>query len=219
MSAFNPQRLGPWAELPFFTRDWPRIETALRAEKRAVFPPENEIFAALEHNAPGAVRVVILGQDPYPTADHAHGYAFSATEDTRPLPKSLANIFRELRSDLGGAPGTADLRFWADQGVLLLNTTLTVPQGEPRGHASLGWQNLTAQVLDRLSDRPRAYILWGDSAQKAALSVDGMVNLKLEGPHPSPLSAHRGFFGSRPFSRVNDWLQARGETPINWTDP
>ncbi len=219
MSALNRARLGTWADLPFFADTWPRIEAALAADKRTILPPENQIFAALEHVAPDDVRVVILGQDPYPTPDHAHGYAFSASEDTRPLPKSLANIFKELRADLGGAPGSADLRFWADQGVLLLNTVLTVPQGEAKGHGHLGWQALAEQVLARLADRPRAYLLWGDTAQKAAQGVDAGVNLKIESVHPSPLSAHRGFFGSRPFSQINGWLQDQGMEPINWIDP
>lgn len=217
MNSQQRKRLGDWADLPFFETQWPRIEAALAVEKRPVFPPERDIFAALEHTAPGDVRVVILGQDPYPTPDHAHGYAFSASEDTRPLPKSLANIFREMKTDLGAAPDNADLRFWADQGVLLLNTILTVPAGDPKGHAGLGWQMLAEQILTRLSDRPRAYVLWGADAQKAAAAVDGAFNLKIETPHPSPLSSHRGFFGSRPFSRINDWLQDQGQPAINWT--
>ena len=217
MSALDPKRIGAWGALPFFADTWPAIDRALQAEKRTILPPENEIFAALEHTAPDDVRVIILGQDPYPTLGHAHGYAFSASEDTRPLPKSLANIFKELRADIGAAPVNADLRFWADQGVLLLNTVLTVPQGDPKGHDGLGWQALAAQVLDRLADRPRAYLLWGSTAQKVAATVDGTANLKIESPHPSPLSAHRGFFGSRPFSRTNDWLAAQGMAPIDWS--
>tara|TARA_R110002049_G_scaffold23545_3_gene83360 strand:- start:81527 stop:82186 length:660 start_codon:yes stop_codon:yes gene_type:complete len=219
MIKFDRAALGPWADLPFFNTTWPGIAAALAAEKREVYPPANQIFAALEHVQPDAVEVVILGQDPYPTADYAHGYAFSASEDTRPLPKSLANIFKELKSDLGAAPDTADLRFWADQGVLLLNTVLTVPAGEAKGHEKLGWQVLTAQVLDRLSDRPRAYLLWGDQAQKVAAGVDADRNLKIETVHPSPLSAHRGFFGARPFSKVNGWLYEQGKPAINWTNP
>ena len=218
MKSASLSQLGNWADLPFFTDTWPKIDAALKAEKRQIFPPENQIFAALEHVAPEDVRVIILGQDPYPTPDHAHGYAFSASEDTRPLPKSLANIFKELRTDVGSAPGSADLRFWADQGVLLLNTALTVPAGEPKGHAHLGWQELTQQVLARLADRPRAYILWGESAQKVAAAVDADRNLKIQSVHPSPLSASRGFFGSRPFSQVNDWLHAQGLATIHWTD-
>lgn len=211
--------LGAWAELPFFAEDWPRIAEQLAAETRVVLPPAPQIFAAFEHLQPAAVEVVILGQDPYPTPGHAHGYAFSAEPDVRPIPRSLANIFKELDVDLGASPQDPDLRFWADQGVLLLNSVLTVPAGCTHGHARLGWQKLTAQVLNRLSDRPRAYLLWGAHAQKAAAEVDPARNLKIETPHPSPLSARRGFFGSRPFSRVNDWLQGQGKPGIHWTKP
>ena len=211
--------LGEWAELPFFAADWPRIAEQLAAEPREILPPAPKIFAALEHLQPAAVEVVILGQDPYPTPGHAQGYAFSAEPHVRPIPRSLANIFRELHDDLGPPPEDPDLRFWADQGVLLLNNVLTVPAGSANGHAKLGWQTLTAQVLARLSDRPRAYLLWGAHAQKAAAQVDPVQNLKIETPHPSPLSARRGFFGSRPFSRVNDWLQGQGKPGIHWTKP
>jgi len=211
--------LGAWAELPFFAEDWPRIAEQLAADTRVVLPPAPQIFAALEHLQPSAVEVVILGQDPYPTPGHAHGYAFSAEPDVRPIPRSLANIFKELDADLGASPQDPDLRFWADQGVLLLNNVLTVPAGCAHGHARLGWRKLTAQVLNGLSDRPRAYLLWGAHAQKAAAEVDPARNLKIETPHPSPLSARRGFFGSRPFSRVNDWLQGQGKPGIHWTKP
>ena len=207
-------RLGAWGNLPFFTGDWPRIEAALRFETRPILPPAHQRFAALEHTQPDVTRVVILGQDPYPTPGHANGLAFSVTPDT-PLPKSLGNIFRELRDDIGAAPATGDLTPWADQGVLLLNTALTVPEGAAGGHANLGWQRLTEQVLARLDDRPRAFLLWGAHAQKAARHL-ALHHLRIETAHPSPLSAYRGFFGSRPFSRVNDWLTARGEPPIRW---
>lgn len=216
---FDLARLGAWGDLPFYTQTLPGIETALQAERRQVFPPEDQVFAALEHLAPGDVRVIILGQDPYPTLNHAHGYAFSADEDTLPLPRSLANIFKELRSDIGSAPPSADLRFWADQGVLLLNTILTVVEGQPLSHDKLGWQDLTAQVLKRLADRPRAYLLWGDKAQKIAAGVNADTNLKIETHHPVGMYGNLGFFGSRPFSRTNAWLQARSDQPINWGDP
>ncbi|KZZ30864.1 uracil-DNA glycosylase, partial [Sulfitobacter sp. HI0082] len=139
--------LGGWAELPFFAADWPRIAEQLAAEPREILPPAPKIFAALEHLQPAAVEVVILGQDPYPTPGHAQGYAFSAEPHVRPIPRSLANIFKELHDDLGAPPEDPDLRFWADQGVLLLNNVLTVPAGSANGHVKLGWQTLTAQVL------------------------------------------------------------------------
>ena len=218
---FDLSRLGPWADLPFFTDTLPGIAAALDADPRQILPPRHQVFAALEACPPEATRVVILGQDPYPTPGHAHGLAFSVEPHVHPLPKSLANIFTELRDDLGACPPDGDLRFWAAQGVLLLNTVLTVPAGAANGHRGLGWQGLTAQVLDRLiaDGRPRAYLLWGGPAQKAAARVPGDTNLRIETPHPSPLSAYRGFFGARPFSRVNNWLQMHGMAPINWTDP
>lgn len=219
MKPFDLSRLGPWRQLSFFDTHLPKIAQSLAAESGVVLPPAQEVFAALERTPPEAVRVVILGQDPYPTPGHAHGFAFSASADTRPLPRSLGNIFKELQADLGACPPTADLRFWADQGVLLLNTCLTVPAGAAAGHARLGWHHLTGQVLKRLADDPRAYLLWGAHAQKLASEVDPVRNLKIETPHPSPLSARRGFFGSRPFSRTNAWLQAQGHRAINWTNP
>lgn len=211
--------LGAWARLPFFETDWPALQAKLAADPRQILPPAHQIFRALERVQPDAAKVVILGQDPYPTPGHAHGLAFSADADVRPLPRSLANIYKELQADIGAVPATADLGFWADQGVLLLNTVLTVPAGEAKGHDRLGWQVLTQQVLDHLTDQPRAYLLWGAHAQKTAANVDPTTNLKIETAHPSPLSARRGFFGSRPFSRTNAWLQARGARAINWANP
>ncbi|EPX78126.1 uracil-DNA glycosylase [Salipiger mucosus] len=205
-----------WAHLPFFTRDLPRIAAALAAEDREVLPPAPQIFAALDACPPDTVRVVILGQDPYPTPGHAHGLAFSVEPHIRPLPRSLGNIFKELEAEFGAAPATGDLRHWAAQGVLLLNTALTVPAGTAGGHARMGWSTLTEQVLEELSKKPRAFVLWGKHAQGFERHIHGTDHLLLRSAHPSPLSARRGFFGSRPFSRVNEWLIARGETPIDW---
>lgn len=216
---FGLQRLGAWADLPFFHDTLPQIERTLARDSRPCLPPPELTFAALEHTQPDAVRVVILGQDPYPTPGHAHGFAFSADASVHPLPRSLANIFREMEADIGACPPTGDLRFWADQGVLLLNTVLTVPAGVPQGHRGIGWETLAEQILARLADTPRAYLLWGAHAQQAARRVDAHLNLKIETAHPSPLSARRGFFGSRPFSRVNGWLQARAMPAINWIHP
>ena len=211
--------LGGWAALPFFTETLPGIEAALAADPRPFLPAPENVFAALRLTQPEAVRVVILGQDPYPTPGHAHGLAFSTEPDVRPLPRSLANIFKEMQADVGDCPPEPDLRFWARQGVLLLNPVLTVPAGTPQGHARLGWQRLTTEVLAHLAGQPRVYLLWGASAQKIAAGVDPERNLVIASAHPSPLSARRGFFGSRPFSRVNGWLQARGAPGINWTNP
>ncbi len=222
---FDLSRLGAWRELPFFTATLPQIEDQLAHETRTIFPPIDQVFAALERVQPGDVRVVILGQDPYPTFGHAHGFAFSADAQTKPLPRSLANIYREMHDDIGAQPSNADLRFWADQGVLLLNTILTVPQGTAKGHAKLGWQHLTAQVLERLADTPRCYLLWGKDAHKAAAGVDPVQNFKLHTSHPSPLGVTKSgatfeaFRGSHPFSRSNAWLRQRGLASINWSDP
>lgn len=205
-----------WADLPFWHSDWPRIQAALAAENRMILPPEPQRFAALELTAPSQTRVVILGQDPYPTVGHAMGLAFSVTAKTRPLPRSLSNIFRELQVDLDVTHEHGDLTHWARQGVLLLNTALTVPQGDAGGHAKLGWDTLAAQVIAKVSQKPTAFILWGNHAQAMARHITRGDHLILTSAHPSPLSARRGFFGSRPFSRVNDWLQARNDIPIRW---
>ncbi|MFY0311058.1 uracil-DNA glycosylase [Leisingera sp. D0M16] len=211
-----PAGLGHWARLPFFTDHWPGIAAALQEDPRDILPPAQQRFAALELTRPEDTRVVILGQDPYPTPGHAHGLAFSAEPDVRPLPRSLSNIYKELEADLGAVRPNGDLRGWARQGVLLLNTALSVPAGEANGHKHLGWQHLVHQVLELTSERPTAYILWGNAAQKLEKHIKPGDHLILKTAHPSPLSARRGFFGSRPFSKVNNWLAARGEAGINW---
>ncbi|MFM2355208.1 MAG: hypothetical protein RLZZ528_944 [Pseudomonadota bacterium] len=205
-----------WAGLPFFGTAWPALAAALDADTRAILPDRPQWFRALSLVPPDRVRVVLLGQDPYPTPGHAVGLAFSVGPETRPLPRSLSNIFKEMQADLGAAPQTGDLTFWAEQGVLLLNTSLTVPAGQAGGHGGLGWQRLAEDVLDRVSCRPTAFLLWGAQAQAMRRAIRPGDHLLVESPHPSPLSARRGFFGSRPFSRVNAWLQARGEAPIRW---
>ncbi|NNE88630.1 MAG: uracil-DNA glycosylase [Silicimonas sp.] len=205
--------LGVWGTLPFFKHDWPKIKADLAAETRTVLPPAHQRFAALERTHPDQARVVILGQDPYPTPGHANGLAFSVAKNVA-LPKSLKNIYTELVSDIGAAPPNGDLGFWADQGVLLLNTALSVPAGEAGGHAKLGWSLLITQVLAKLNEQPRAWVLWGKHAQ--GFRPTGPDHLILESAHPSPLSAYRGFFGSKPFSQINNWLISRGETPIRW---
>ncbi|MEZ5888519.1 MAG: uracil-DNA glycosylase [Paracoccaceae bacterium] len=206
-----------WADLPFFARDWPSLQAAVAADPRPILPPEGQRFAALALTPPDAVRVVILGQDPYPTPGHAHGLAFSVEPDVHPLPRSLSNIFKEMEADLGSRPASGDLHPWAEQGVLLLNTCLSVPAGDAGGHARFGWQRLAEEVLARVSQRPTAFLLWGGQAQALARHIAPGDHLILQSAHPSPLSARRGFFGSRPFSRVNDWLAARGEPAIRWT--
>ncbi|KIC29691.1 uracil-DNA glycosylase [Leisingera sp. ANG-M6] len=211
-----PAGLGAWSSLPFFQDQWPGIAAAIAADARDILPPAHQRFAALELTQPQDTRVVILGQDPYPTPGHAHGLAFSAEPHVRPLPRSLSNIYKELQEDLGVTRPNADLRPWAQQGVLLLNTALSVPAGEANGHKNLGWHHLVHQVLEQTSETPTAYILWGNAAQKLEKHIKPGDHLILKTAHPSPLSARRGFFGSRPFSKVNNWLTARGEDAIDW---
>lgn len=203
-----------WADLPFFRQDWPGI--AARLEGQDWLPGPDRVFAALALTPPGKVRVVILGQDPYPTPGHANGLAFSVTPETA-LPRSLRNIYAEMRDDLGAAPTNGDLSHWARQGVLLLNTSLSVLPGQAGVHAKWGWERLARQAVTRAQGpRPLAFVLWGAHAQKALAGLPRPQDLVIASAHPSPLSARRGFFGSRPFSRVNDWLAAQGEAPIDW---
>ncbi|WP_375699962.1 uracil-DNA glycosylase [Pseudophaeobacter sp. TrK17] len=216
-SAPSAPQLGDWGELAFFSQDWPAIKAQLDAESRAILPPNSVRFAALELTPLNNTRVVILGQDPYPTPGHANGLAFSVAPDVRPLPRSLSNIYKELQEDIGAHPATGDLQNWARQGVMLLNTALSVPSGEANGHKDLGWENLVQQVLARTSQRPTAYVFWGKQAQRLEKHLHPGDHLILRTAHPSPLSAHRGFFGSGVFSKINSWLAARGSQPIDWT--
>jgi len=210
-----------WAQLPFFRRDWPGIAGRLAAEAaagRRWFPGPERLFAALALTPPERVRVVILGQDPYPSGERATGLAFGYPPGLRPT-HSLRNILRELAEDTGVPRADGDLSGWARQGVLLLNVHLSVPEGQAGGHARLGWDRLAVEVLAEAARRPTAFLLWGAPAQAiAARALQGAQagHLVLRAPHPSPLSAHRGFFGSRPFSQVNAWLASRGEPAIDW---
>lgn len=206
----------PWADLPFFRTDWPAIRKRLDATP-GWLPGPQRVFAALAATPPQRVRVVILGQDPYPTPGHANGLAFSVTPGT-PLPRSLRNIFTELRDDLGAAPDSGDLGAWAEQGVLLLNSALSVPPGQAGAHAGWGWDRLARQAVARAQEHgPLAFLLWGAQAQKAFAGLPRAQDLPIASAHPSPLSARRGFFGSRPFSRINEWLTGQGRPPIVWT--
>ncbi|WP_342070765.1 uracil-DNA glycosylase [Yoonia algicola] len=212
---FDLSDLGAWGDLPFFAQDLPRIAAQIDGD---FLPPPALTFAAFERTQPAETRVVILGQDPYHTPGKADGLAFSIPAGFGGRLDSLANIFKEIQSDTGQRRNQTDLRDWADQGVLLLNTALSVPPGQPKAHAKLGWSTLVAQVLERLNDRPRAFMLWGAPAHAYAKHL-APRHLVLRAAHPSPLSAHRGFFGSRPFSKVNQWLIEQDQQPINWADP
>lgn len=174
-------------------------------------PVPADLFRALSLPR-DSVRVVIVGQDPYPTPGHAHGLAFSVRPEVRPLPKSLQNIFRELQSDLGGMPTNGDLTPWVNQGVLLLNRVLTVRSGQPGSHRGRGWETFTQALLE--ATQPVVAVLWGNDAQTARPFFPKAAVIATA--HPSPLSAHRGFLGSRPFSRINTLLLANGEQEIAW---
>lgn len=193
---------------------------AERAAGKRVYPPSNEVFSALVHTPLDKVRVVILGQDPYHGPGQAHGLCFSVKPGVA-LPPSLQNIFKELRADLGiPAPTNGCLLPWAHQGVLLLNAVLTVEEGKPGSHANRGWEQFTDRVIEAvLTHRSGVvFLLWGSYAQRKAdhIANKGGDHLTLRAPHPSPLSAHRGFLGCRHFSRVNAHLVARGEEGIDW---
>lgn len=198
---------------------------AERAAGKPIFPRGSEWFRALDLTPLDQVRVVILGQDPYHGPGQAHGLAFSVRPGVR-VPPSLVNIFKELQSDLGIAPARHGfLEHWARQGVLLLNTSLTVEQGLAASHQGRGWEGFTDAVIRLVAQRPVpcAFLLWGSHAQKKAGFVDADGNsgrhLVLKAPHPSPLSAHNGFFGCRHFSRTNQWLESQGLPPIDWSLP
>lgn len=200
-----------------------RIGEFLRAESaagRGWAPRGDRILRAFTQPLDD-VRVLIVGQDPYPTPGHAVGLSFSVAPDVRPLPRSLQNIHRELVTDLGcPPPSTGDLTPWSERGVLLLNRVLTVRLGEPGSHRGIGWEEVTSAAIDALvqrSDAPLVAILWGRDAQSLAPSLPDVP--VIASAHPSPMSADRGFFGSRPFSRANDLLAELGEDPIDWALP
>ena len=190
-----------------------------RAEVR-VFPEEKNVFTALELTPFESVKVVILGQDPYHGFGQAHGLSFSVQKGT-PLPPSLKNIYKELQEDIGGElPTEGDLSHWAKQGVLLLNTVLTVEEGNANSHKGMGWERLTNRLIESLNElhHPVIFILWGKPAQDKEKLITNPSHVILKSPHPSPLSAYRGFFGSKPFSRINDILIQQGQIPIRWTE-
>ena len=193
-----------------FSADIARILGSLQGS--AIAPAQDQIFAALEVPL-SEVRCVIVGQDPYPTAGNAHGLAFSIPHDARKIPASLQNIFKELHSDLGlEIPQSGNLEKWRDQGVLLLNRILTTEVGSSYAHSNLGWQVITKSIAEAAGDQNAVSILWGKEAQALApVFKDSITSV-----HPSPLSAYRGFFGSKPFSKVNEALIRIGREPIDW---
>ncbi|MBN2606213.1 MAG: uracil-DNA glycosylase [Thiotrichales bacterium] len=202
-----------------------QLKAFLLAEKqqgKTILPKGSLWFNALNSTPFDQVKVVVLGQDPYPTPGHAHGLSFSVLPGVSPLPKSLLNINQELLTDVGvNNSHTGYLQPWADQGVLLLNAVLTVEAGKPNAHQNKGWEQFTDKIVHLLAENNEhlVFILWGAYAQKKGKFIDRQKHFVIESPHPSPLSAYRGFFGSQPFSKTNSYLQQHGKTPINWQLP
>jgi len=187
-------------------------------QTKRIYPPAKLIFNAFDRCPFNQVKVVILGQDPYHGHGQANGLCFSVSNGV-PKPPSLVNIFKELKNDLGNStPDTGNLEKWAEQGVLLLNATLTVRSGQAGSHQGRGWEQFTDQVIKVLSDQKKnlVFILWGSYAQKKGAVINSQNHLVITSPHPSPLSAHRGFFGSKPFSKANKYLQENGASAIVW---
>lgn len=210
-------RLGDEFSKPYMTV----LRQFLLERKRqgaVIYPPGDLIFNALNSTPFDSVQVVILGQDPYHGPGQAHGLCFSVKEGVA-VPPSLINIYKELASDLGvDPPRNGNLQHWADQGVLLLNAVLTVERGKAGSHQGKGWERFTDRVIAELNENRDGlvFMLWGSYAMKKGAMIDRERHLVLTAPHPSPLSAHRGFFGCRHFSRANQWLEKRGLVPVNW---
>lgn len=202
-----------WTDLQQFVHD--------ERTKHQVFPPHDDVFAALHLTPYESVKVLILGQDPYHGPGQAHGLCFSVRRGVR-VPPSLLNVYKELESDLGiEPPSHGNLEAWARQGVLLLNASLTVRAHTAASHQGRGWEIFTDEVIRAVNDKPErvVFILWGSSARKKKSFVDTSRHTVIESPHPSPLSAHRGFLGSRPFSRANAALEDAGREPVDWRIP
>ncbi|GGG41952.1 uracil-DNA glycosylase [Kocuria dechangensis] len=197
-------------------REMGRFLRQEHADGHRTFPEGGAVFRAFQEPLE-QVKVLVVGQDPYPTAGHAMGLSFSVQPHVRPLPKSLQNIYKELRDDLGiDPPEHGDLSAWARQGVMLLNRVLTVREGAPASHRGRGWESVTERAIQVLAGRdlPLVAILWGNDARATAKWLDGYPTV--ESAHPSPLSASRGFFGSKPFSRTNGLLEEQGAEPVDW---
>ena len=212
------QALGGEKQQPYFQQILEQVK-AERLSGQTVYPPAADVFNAFKATEFDQVKVVILGQDPYHGEGQAHGLAFSVRQGIR-IPPSLQNIYKELATDIAGfqIPAHGYLQHWAEQGVLLLNTVLTVRAGQAHSHAAFGWETFTDCVIRRLAEQREGlvFILWGSHAQKKGAFIDRSRHLVLSAPHPSPLSAPRGFFGSRPFSQTNAYLKAQGKSEIDW---
>ena len=200
-----------WAELQNYILD--------QRASHKVFPAHSDVFRAFHLTSFAALKVVLLGQDPYHGEGQANGLSFSVSSGI-PFPPSLRNIFKELEDDVGvSKPQSGDLATWAEQGILLLNTTLTVREGTPASHQNKGWETFTDEVIRCISQKKEniIFVLWGASARRKKSLIDAAKHTCIESVHPSPLSAHRGFLGSKPFSRINQFLRQQGATEIDWS--
>jgi uracil-DNA glycosylase len=217
--------MSTWADIldqekqqPYFQKMMKFVESE-RAAGKTIYPPSEDVFNAFNLTELDTVKVVILGQDPYHGPNQAHGLCFSVLPNVK-TPPSLVNIYKELASDISGLtiPSHGCLQSWAEQGVLLLNTVLTVEQGQAHSHAKIGWERFTDAVIQRLSEHCHGlvFLLWGSHAQKKGEVIDTQKHHVLSAPHPSPLSAYRGFLGCKHFSDSNDLLKQQGKSPINW---
>ena len=207
--------LAPIKNTEYFTTLWEKVKEEYQTTK--CFPPKSQIFRAIELTPFDEVKVVIIGQDPYHNDNQANGLCFSVSDKVT-APPSLKNIFKELEDDLGIKKTSNELEMWAKQGVLLLNATLTVRAHEANSHKDLGWEKFTDFIIKEISDKKEnvVFVLWGAFAQKKAGLIDASKHFIIQSAHPSPFSVHKGFFGSRPFSKINQFLEEKGKEPINW---
>lgn len=207
--------LQPIKDTDYFHQLWQTVKQEYATTK--CFPPKDQIFRALELTPFDEVQVVILGQDPYHNDFQANGLCFSVSDQVS-APPSLKNIYKELEDDLGIKKTTNELDSWAKQGVLMLNATLTVRAHSPNSHKDLGWEKFTNFIIKEISDKKEnvVFVLWGAFAQKKEELIDSSKHFILKSAHPSPFSVYRGFFGSKPFSKIDDYLISKGKTPINW---
>jgi uracil-DNA glycosylase len=210
--------LGQEKQQPYFQQIMRFVESE-RSAGKIIYPPKKDVFNAFNITKLDKVKVVILGQDPYHGPNQAHGLSFSVLPGVK-TPPSLANMYKELATDISGfvIPKHGFLESWAEQGVMLLNTVLTVEQAKAHSHAKIGWEQFTSVVIQQMSDHcdGLVFLLWGSHAQKKGLVIDKHKHHVLNAPHPSPLSAYRGFFGCKHFSQTNDLLKQQGKNPINW---
>ena len=211
--------LKPEINKNYFVELMAKINQFYDEKREYIFPEKSKLFNAFNLCLFEEIKVVILGQDPYPTKGHAHGLCFSVESNVSPLPKSLNNIFKEIESDLSiPFPENGNLERWANQGVLLLNSVLTVEKGQADSHKGMGWEQFTDAVIELISQKKEnvVFILWGSKALSKSILIDEKKHLILSSVHPSPLSAYRGFFGCKHFSKTNEYLVSKGSKTIDW---